>query len=235
MTAPLGSKGKCIDQLEPACRRTPLADIEICHFKLSCLSCLLGHIAYTKDIDSMAADEGTERELLPAAECPALTTLQFGTLEESCRKAKENAYCTSQILCSTRFERALITASGPYSKFRVGCAILVQGRDASELASKLNGAVITGANVENAAYPVGTCAERVAIGWAVSQGYRPGMIKAVAVSTDLDEHASPCGMCRQFISEFCDGGVPVLMFSRRGSVKVMKVEEVPSLVIHTGL
>jgi cytidine deaminase len=89
--------------------------------------------------------------------------------------------------------------------------------------------VVTGANVENAAYPVGTCAERVAIGWAVSQGYRAGMIKAVAVSTDLDEHASPCGMCRQFISEFCNGSVPVLMFSRGGSVKVMKVEEVPSL------
>lgn len=51
--------------------------------------------------------------------------------------------------------------SGPYSKFHVGCALLLSG-----------GTIVTGANVENAAYPVGTCAERVAIATAVTQHVR---------------------------------------------------------------
>lgn len=79
-----------------------------------------------------------------------------------------------------------------------------------------------GANVENAAYPVGTCAERVAIGTAVvqarrrprrhdsltqltaSQGAKKGDFRAIAVATDITPPASPCGMCRQFIREFCE-------------------------------
>jgi cytidine deaminase len=164
----------------------------------------------------------------PAAACPGLNKLQVETLEESCRKAKEKAYCRSHTTLPKLFWRSCINSlPGPYSKFRVGCAILVQPKyDSGSASSTLDGTVITGANVENAAYPVGTCAERVAIGWAVAQGYRAGDIVAVAVSTDLDEQASPCGMCRQFINEFCDGSVPVLMFNRVGAVKVLKVEEV---------
>jgi cytidine deaminase len=93
----------------------------------------------------------------------------------------------------------------------VGCALLLSG-----------GTIVTGANVENAAYPVGTCAERVAIGNAVtqhvrdlsslssktiltdSQGAKAGDFRAIAVATDISPPASPCGMCRQFIREFCD-------------------------------
>lgn len=76
------------------------------------------------------------------------------------------------------------TAYCPYSNFRVGAVALTH-----------HGAFIPGANVENAAYPVGTCAERVALARAVTEGHRD--FKAVAVATDISPPASPCGMCRQ--------------------------------------
>jgi cytidine deaminase len=76
------------------------------------------------------------------------------------------------------------TAYCPYSKFQVGATILTA-----------SGVYISGANVENAAYPVGICAERVAFGTAVTDGHRD--FKAVAVATDILPPASPCGMCRQ--------------------------------------
>jgi cytidine deaminase len=163
----------------------------------------------------------------PAAACPGLTKREFETLEVSCRKAKESAYCTSQATLLKLFTSSCAHTPGPYSKFRVGCAILIKQRPGSVPPPRpLPGPVVTGANVENAAYPVGTCAERVALGWAVAQGCRAGDVAAVAVSTDLEAHASPCGMCRQFIAEFCGGGVPVLMFNRASAVKVLRVEEV---------
>ena len=62
-----------------------------------------------------------------------------------------------------------------------------------------DGSFIDGANVENAAYPVGTCAERVAFGKAITEGHQPKTFKAVAVSTDISPPASPCGMCRQLL------------------------------------
>lgn len=96
----------------------------------------------------------------------SLTTQQFHLLRKQAIAAKDTAYC-------------------PYSKFRVGAALL--GDDDS---------ITTGANVENASYPVGTCAERVAFGKAVTEGGVRGF-KAVAVATDISPPASPCGMCRQ--------------------------------------
>ena len=61
--------------------------------------------------------------------------------------------------------------------------------------------IFSGCNVENAAYPLSTCAERVAITKAVSEGEKT--IKAIAVVTNLeDQFPSPCGGCRQIISEF---------------------------------
>lgn len=86
------------------------------------------------------------------------------------------------------YERAKAASEGayaPYSNFFVGAAVLLR-----------DGRVITGVNVENAAYPLGVCAERCAISCAVVQGARPGDIEAVAVT------ASPCGGCRQWLAEF---------------------------------
>jgi cytidine deaminase len=76
-------------------------------------------------------------------------------------------------------------AYAPYSEFLVGAA--VRTRD---------GRVFEGVNVENAAYPLGLCAEKTAVARAVSEGVRPGEIEALAVN------ASPCGGCRQWFHEF---------------------------------
>lgn len=88
------------------------------------------------------------------------------------------------------------------------------------------GRTISGANVENAAYPVGTCAERVALGTAVVAGYKLGSFAAIAVSTDTEVASSPCGMCRQFIREFCDLKTPIVMFNKDGKYVVKLLEEV---------
>jgi cytidine deaminase len=89
-------------------------------------------------------------------------------------------------------------AYAPYSKFLVGCALLLR-----------DGQVVDGVNVENAAYPLGVCAERNALSTAVTLGYGPGDIEAAAIT------ASPCGGCRQWLFEF---GVDRVVFRNRGEV-----------------
>ena len=78
-------------------------------------------------------------------------------------------------------------AYAPYSGYPVGAAVLAG-----------SGEIYSGANIENAAYPSGVCAERAAVFTAVSQGERE--IRAVAVVTA--KGGTPCGSCRQVISEF---------------------------------
>ncbi len=77
-----------------------------------------------------------------------------------------------------------------------------------------DGTYHTGANVEVASSPVGTCAERVCIGTIVASMKRPALpvMRALAVSSDIYPPASPCGMCRQFINEFATKDMPVYMF-----------------------
>lgn len=96
----------------------------------------------------------------------AITVQEFNTMRATAIEGKTFAYC-------------------PYSKFRVGAGVLTA-----------SGRVVRGANVENASYPVGTCAERTALGTVVVDGEGKG-IRAIAVSTDISPPASPCGMCRQ--------------------------------------
>jgi cytidine deaminase len=89
---------------------------------------------------------------------------------------------------SDLYERAVAAAErayAPYSRFHVGAA--VRTRD---------GKVFEGVNVENAAYPLGLCAEKTAIASAVTAGYGPGDLEEIAVT------ASPCGGCRQWLHEF---------------------------------
>jgi cytidine deaminase len=84
-----------------------------------------------------------------------------------------------------RAEAAAAKAYAPYSEYQVGAAVL--SRD---------GRVFAGANVENAAYPLGICAERSAIAMAASEGLRPGDVEVIAIT------ASPCGGCRQWLHEW---------------------------------
>lgn len=77
--------------------------------------------------------------------------------------------------------------------------------------------------MENASYPVGTCAERVAFGTAVVAGQR--QFKAIAVATDITPPASPCGMCRQFISEFTFPSFPVYMYDKDMNCTVLTMGE----------
>ncbi len=86
-------------------------------------------------------------------------------------------------------------AYAPYSKFRVGAAFLLE-----------NGVIITGSNQENAAYPSGMCAERVAI-WRASSEYPNQKIISLAITASsssqlTDEPVAPCGACRQTLSEY---------------------------------
>ena len=83
-----------------------------------------------------------------------------------------------------RATAAQLRAYAPYSKFRVGCSV------------QMNGELFEGVNVENASYPLGICAERTAIACAVVAGCRPGDLEEIAIT------ASPCGGCRQWIYEF---------------------------------
>ncbi len=84
-----------------------------------------------------------------------------------------------------RADGAAERAYAPYSRFHVGAAVLAR-----------DGTVIEGVNVENAAYPLGTCAESGALAAAVAAGYAPGKLEAIAIT------ASPCGGCRQRLHEF---------------------------------
>jgi cytidine deaminase len=87
---------------------------------------------------------------------------------------------------------AALGSYSPYSKFRVGAVVVGEG-----------GEVFTGANVENAAYPAGNCAEATAINSAVSHGVRAIDTVAVAcVDADSTDRAYPCGRCRQIMAEF---------------------------------
>ena len=100
----------------------------------------------------------------------------------------------------------------PYSKFKVGAALLTE-----------NNKIIIGCNVENAAYPQSQCAEASAVGNLVSQGYKS--IKEVLVVGSGKLLCSPCGACRQRIREFASLKTPVHICNINGHLKTSTLGE----------
>ncbi|WP_285857756.1 cytidine deaminase [Neobacillus cucumis] len=100
----------------------------------------------------------------------------------------------------------------PYSKFGVGAAILTT-----------DGKVYHGCNIENAAYSMCNCAERTALFKAYSEGDRD--FQMMAVVADTDRPCSPCGACRQVISELCPSDMKVILTNLKGDVKELTVAE----------
>lgn len=115
----------------------------------------------------------------------------YENLVKAARDAREKAHC-------------------PYSKFKVGAALLTDA-----------GTIITGCNVENASYGLTNCAERTAIFKAVSEGEKN--FKAIAIVLDGPVGA-PCGACRQVIREFGEH-IDVVMANLKNDVKIMKLGE----------
>lgn len=99
-------------------------------------------------------------------------------------------------------------AHAPYSGFAVGAAVLDQ-----------EGRIHRGCNVENASYGLSVCAERHAVATAVAAG--GGRIEALAVVTDTDPPATPCGACRQVLVEF--GDYPVILANLSGERVISRV------------
>ncbi len=107
-------------------------------------------------------------------------------------KAKDNAYC-------------------PYSKFRVGAALLTRKK------------IYTGSNIENSSYGLTICAERVAVFKAVSEGDSDFI--EIAISSDTDRFVYPCGACRQVLSEFVKD-IKITLVNKTGKQKIVYLNEI---------
>ena len=106
---------------------------------------------------------------------------------------------------------ARLHAHAPFSKFKVGAALLTR-----------SGEIVTGCNIENASYGLTLCAERVAVFKAVSEGLRE--FEAIAVVADSPRLTAPCGPCRQILWEFC-GNIAVRLQDLRGRSRTLAVAE----------
>jgi cytidine deaminase len=104
-----------------------------------------------------------------------------------------------------RADAAAVRAYAPYSNFHVGCAVLMR-----------DGTAVEGVNVENAAYPLGICAERTALACAIAAGHRPGDFVVAAIT------APPCGGCRQWLLEM---RVERVLFRNAGRVVTLTPDE----------
>lgn len=100
----------------------------------------------------------------------------------------------------------------PYSNFPVGAALLTK-----------SGKIYTGCNIENAAYPVTCCAERVAIFKAIADGERE--FKEMAVVADTPRPVPPCGSCRQVMSEFFDQSMLISLANLHNETKTITVKD----------
>ncbi len=110
-------------------------------------------------------------------------------------------------------------AYSPYSHFAVGAALLAT-----------DGTVYTGVNMENASYPVGLCAERSAFARAVSDGKRNFTVLVliggtVSEKNQVHDFCMPCGMCRQFMAEFCNKDFVILSAKSEDEYQMLTLGE----------
>lgn len=117
----------------------------------------------------------------------------YKALIQQANKAKEKSY-------------------SPYSKFRVGAALLTDNKK-----------IYTGTNIESASYSLTICAERVAIFEAVAKGEKN--FKAIAITSDMNDFITPCGACRQVLAEFCDEELDVIMTNKNLESKIVKLKD----------
>jgi cytidine deaminase len=103
-------------------------------------------------------------------------------------------------------------AYAPYSKFRVGAALMTD-----------DGTIFEGCNVENASYGLTICAERNAAFQAAMHGKLK--IVAVAVASDDDSFITPCGACRQVIAEFSNGATEIILTTSKGQYRSVKMSK----------
>ncbi|MCI1856563.1 MAG: cytidine deaminase [Sporolactobacillus sp.] len=113
-----------------------------------------------------------------------------------------------QLISAAR--QALEGAYAPYSRFRVGAAVLTG-----------SGKVFTGCNIENAAYSLSNCAERTALFKAFSENERD--FTALAVIAETGRPVPPCGACRQVMSELCPANMRVILTNVAGDVQITTV------------
>lgn len=105
-------------------------------------------------------------------------------------------------------KKARLQAYAPYSGFRVGAALLCK-----------DGTVYTGCNIENSAYSPTLCAERTAFSKAISEGKREFVAIAICGGKENpDAPCSPCGVCRQVMSEFCSADFAVYLIDANGEI-----------------
>ncbi len=106
---------------------------------------------------------------------------------------------------------AMENAYAPYSQFRVGAALRTS-----------SGEIVSGCNVENAAYGEALCAERVAVAAAVAQGMKD--FEEIAIASESDEPSPPCGSCRQTMSEFAPE-LRVVSYARNGKEATWRLSD----------
>ena len=103
--------------------------------------------------------------------------------------------------------KAMENSYAPYSNYHVGAAVLTK-----------DGKVFWGVNIENASFGATNCGERSAIFAAYSNGYRKDTIEALAIVSDGDRIAAPCGICRQVLSELITGDTPIYLSNRKDEI-----------------
>lgn len=111
-------------------------------------------------------------------------------------------------------DEARVFSYSPYSHYAVGAAVLTDDER-----------IFIGANIENAAYPSGMCAERCALFHAYMHGYKKENLKALAIFADGEGLPYPCGACRQVIGELFPLDAPIVIANKKGEKLVSDIRD----------